>query len=319
MKALRVQSGSLTLDPAAPEPTLAPGEALIRPTLVGLSPADLPAPGETRAWTPGRECVAVVESFHESVRPEDQARWAGKRVVVAPVVACGACDLCRGGLAAHCRVRALIGSVQREGCLAERAAIPLANLALVPDHLSGDQAVLALPVAAALHAARVARVEPAAFVTVLGDSLLALLTAQVLKRTYAGLRLLGSDPARLALCEKWGVRRRPLAEAGHRRDQSLVIECTGAAAGLVAAFNMLRPRGKLVLTAPLSGDLAPAVAGEIEIAGASGAPVAEGLAALARGDFETAGLITRRARLEAVPAALRTLRDQVAMVVEIDG
>jgi threonine dehydrogenase-like Zn-dependent dehydrogenase len=283
---------------------------------VGLSALDLPG-GSAGSWIIGRECVGVVESVHAGVPEGEAARWKGRRVAVSPDIACGTCDECRAGLPAHCRERVTLGTPRRDGCLAERVAAPLSCLHAVPDHVTDEQAVLAVPVAAAVHAARVAHAPAGSFVTVLGDSLAALLVAQVLRRTHPAIRLLGADPSRLAIVERLGIKHRPLHEAGRRRDQAVVIECTGTPEGLETALRLLRPRGRLVLTAPISGDLAPAVEGEIDIACARAAPVHEGLAALSRGEIDTTGLITRRLRLDAVPRALSTLATELKVVVEV--
>ena len=314
MRAVRASGNSLVLDVSAAEPRPGPGEAVVRPALVGLSAADVPAAGGG-SWIVGRECVGVVESVHAGVPSAEAARWRGRRVAIAPDIACGACDECRTGLPAHCRERVTLGTARRDGCLAERLAVPLACLHAVPDHVTDEQAVLAAPVAAAVHAARVANVHAGAFVTVLGDSLGAILVAQVLRRTHPALRVLGTDPARLAIIERLGIRHRPLHEAGHRRDQALVVECTGRAEGLAAALRLLRPRGRLVLTSPISGDLAPAVREEIDITGARSALLHEGLGTIARGEIDTAGLITRRVRLEGAPRAPAST--ELKVVVEV--
>ncbi|MCC6659777.1 MAG: alcohol dehydrogenase catalytic domain-containing protein [Phycisphaerales bacterium] len=316
MRAVRATGNTLLLDPESPEPAPATGEAVIRPLLVGLSAADLPG-GVAGSWIAGRECAGVVESLHPAMPAAETARWKGRRVAVSPDVACGACDECRAGLATHCRGRVTIGTPQRDGCLAERTAVPLTCLHAVPDHVTDEQAVLAVPVAAAMHAARVALVHTGAFVTVLGDSLGAILVAQALRRTQPALRLLGSDPTRLAIAERLGIRHRPLHEAGRRRDQALVVECTGTPAGLATALHLLRPRGRLVLTSPTSGDLAPAVRDEIDIACARSAPIHEALAALARGDIDTTGLITRRVRLDAAVPAIAAVPLEMKVVVQV--
>src|SRR5690606_6250511 len=80
-----------------------------------------------------------------------------------------------------------------------------------------------------------------------------LLTAQALARLNKSVRLLGSRPERVALCERWGVKHRLIEEAGRRQDQEVVIDCTGASGGasgggaLRLAMQLVRPRGVILL------------------------------------------------------------------------
>ena len=79
--------------------------------------------------TPGHQFVGTVESIFGGVND----KLIGKRVVGSIICSCGKCDLCQGGLSAHCRHRTILGMQGRNGCLAERFTLPLKNLAIVPD------------------------------------------------------------------------------------------------------------------------------------------------------------------------------------------
>ncbi len=325
MRALRFDGTSPTLDPRAADPAPSPGEALIRPIRVGISLADLEALRQkgSPAFTPGSEFVGVVERLADSATKADRQRLEGKRVTGSPMMICGACDLCRAGLSAHCRTRRALGRPGTEGCLAERFRLPIANLFEVPAGLDDDHAVFAVPVADALHAAQVVRIEGKPFVTVLGDSAEGLLAAQVLARLNATVRLLGSHPARLSLCEKWGIagiRHRHVDEAGRRQDQAVVVDCTGTAQGLATAMQLVRPRGKIVLTRPITGaDLGAAVENEVELIGARSGSIPDALAMLTRREIDVVSLITRRAKLKDGVAALQAAADpeQIRVLVDV--
>ena len=68
-----------------------------------------------------------------------------------------------------------------------------------------------------------------------------------LQTTGAPVRVIGKHPEKLALCEKWSIRSRPLADIVPRHDQDVVVDCAGSPEGLELAMQMLRPRGTLVL------------------------------------------------------------------------
>ena len=55
--------------------------------------------------------------------------------------------------------------------------------------------------------------------------------AQVLCDAGCPVRVIGKHPDKLALCEKWSIRARPLADIAPRHDQDVVVDCTGSASG----------------------------------------------------------------------------------------
>ena len=313
------------MEASAPEPELRPGEALIRPTRKGIDIEDLAAAGAGSMFQGvlGHEFVGVVERVAgsgpagsagggASVARRDDSKWVGKRVVGSPVVVCGSCDRCRSGLSAHCRARSVMGLRSRDGCFAERFALPVRNLHEVPRNVDDDTAVFALAVAGALHAAQVVRIEGRPYVTVLGDSVDGLLSAQVMARLNASVRLLGREPALFGLCERWGVKHRHVDEVGRRQDQDVVVDCTGESAGLELATQLLRPRGKVVVRAAAGGDegrLGAVVAAvhenELEVHGARGENLGEALHMLGSGAVDVSCLVSARARLTDGPDALR--------------
>lgn len=205
-----------------------------------------------------------------------------QRVAIAPSIACGHCPMCRGGLSPHCRSRIVIGLCGRDGGCAEHIAAPITSILPIPDGVTDDQAVFTHPIARALHAGHVIRSENKAYVTVIGDSLIALLTAQTLARVNKSVRLLSTLPDRARVCERWGIRHRPLHEAGLRQDQDAVVDCTGRVSGLMRALHMVRPRGTVLLQSPLAMfphpiGRAPALAhGTLAVPEAPGAEAARG-------------------------------------------
>lgn len=332
MRAVRYEGPDrgVVIDRAAPEPALHPGEALLRPRRLGIGPADLEMCQGARAEKPltlGHEFVAIVERTSPLPAQKDRAKaLTGKRIVGSSATACTECDLCRAGLANHCRRRTVLGILGRDGCFADAFTLPLANLYPVPDSLDDDRAVFAEMLAAAHHAVQMLRLQGKTFVTVLGDSAIGLLCAQLMARLNASVRVIGTEPRNLEIAGKWGVKHRHLDETGLRADQDVVVDCTGSAEGLETALRLVRPRGKVLLkSAFIPGrsasrlDLGPIVEKEIELLGSRSGSIPEALELLTHEAVDVVSLITRRSRLDDAPDALRIAREPEQIKVVMDA
>ena len=332
MRALVRRDNAVYVDRDAPDPAPAAGEAVVRPTLCAVGPADVAvARGDVpHQGVMGHRFVGVVEEIAgkpESVRP---GVAVGARVVGDINIVDSKSELARRGLGRHAPDRAVLGLVKRDGCFADRVALPVSNLAAVPDEVPDDAAVFAEPLAAAVHAAQIVRLEGKQYVTVLGDNLSALLCSLVMASLNHSVRLLGDRDDRQRIAEKWGVKHRPVGEVGRRQDQDIVVECTGAASNVELALQLVRPRGKIILKAeplPLPGvpstqsrgvDLLPVVLSEIELVGARCGRVGDGVDFLARHARDMNDLITRRVKLDDATSALRAASDERALTVVIE-
>lgn len=332
MRALRFDGVQAALETKAPEPILGPGDALIRPLRLGIAGADLAVCRALSTFTGvlGHEFVGVVERLHPAVSADDQRRLQAKRVVGSINIVCGQCDLCRRGLSSHCRTRRVLGLAGHDGCFADRFTLPIRNLHPVPDAIDNDAAVFAEPLARALHAAQMVRIETKTYITILGDGSNALLAAQVMARLNASVRLLGRS-SKLELCEKWGVKHRHEAEAGRRADQDIIVDCTGSPTGLALALRLVRPRGSIILTSPpvptvkpqdpglSAADLAHLAANEISLLGSRGSSIPDALHTLASGSVDVLSLITRRCPLGDGQSALQhaAAPDQLKVLMEL--
>lgn len=319
MRALRAAEGRVAMS-TVPDPSPAPGEAVIRPLRTVL-PDVLPSQA---GITPGSDFVGVVAAINlpvNSPQAERARNLKGKRVVGSVSIPCKACDLCRGGLSQHCRSRQVLGAT-RDGTLADAFVLPIANLTPVPDAVDDDRAALARLVAAAVHASQLVRLEAKTYVTVLGDSPRALLVAQVMAKLNASVRVLGDHEPRLSLCERWGVKHRLRSDVGKRQDQDVVVDCTASAPGLLLALQLVRPRGRIIMThapapAPAQLDLSALVDGELELLGCRGGPLDAALDLLANRQVHVEPLIARRIKLDAAPAALAQ-RDPAGLLTLVE-
>jgi len=342
----------MRLQAELPEPACNPGEAIVQPARLLISPADVAAAGlgDCANGPPfegvlGSQYVGVVKKVNlpadSSPLLAARASWVGKRIVGSPTLSCGSCDLCRHGLAIHCRSRKVLGVFERDGCFADAFSAPLLSLAQAPASVSDEKAVFAHVLSSALHALNMLRGQQASFITVLGDGVLALLTAQALARMNKSVRLLSSHQDRQKLCEKWGIKHRALEEPGRRQDQDVVVDCTGSSAGLRLALQLVRPRGIVLLKSPLGLapfapgrplpevapggpwsqpiDLTPAVANEIQIVGSRDGPIPDALRLLSEDAIDVLSLVTKRCKFEETPAAMKAAAtgDHLAILIEM--
>ncbi|MEM9789836.1 MAG: alcohol dehydrogenase catalytic domain-containing protein [Planctomycetota bacterium] len=321
MLALRLNADrQLHLDPAAPEPSPGPDDAVIRPIQMGICSTDLELIKGYMgfAGTLGHEFVGVVEA----VGSKKHKDWVGKRVVGEINCVCGVCDMCKAGLRTHCRNRTVLGILNRDGCFAEALTLPVINLHEVPDNVDNDTAVFTEPLAAAFQILQQLTIEGRPYVTVLGDGRLGLLCTQVMASLNATVRCVGKHPEKLALCEKWGVKHRLLGDVGLRKDQDIVVDATGSPTGLATAMQMVRPRGTIVMKttvapdADVALDLSPLVIDEIKLIGSRCGPFAVALDALSAGTIDVVSLISKRVKLKDADKALPAARGQLKVLIE---
>jgi threonine dehydrogenase-like Zn-dependent dehydrogenase len=242
------------------------------------------------------------EFVGEVVESPAARQWVGKRVVGEINVVCGRCDLCLSGLSSHCRNRTVLGILNRPGAFADFVRLPAINLHEVPAAVEDDAAVFVEPLAAAFQVTKQVKLDGKRWVTVLGDGRLGLLCAQVLRNAGCPVRVIGRHPDKMRLCDQWGIRSRPVADITPRHDQDVVVDCTGSAAGLELAMQLVRPRGTIVLKSTAADgkaiNLAPIVIDEINVVGSRCGPFREAIKALAEKSVDVTSMIHRRMKIE---------------------
>lgn len=281
----------LALDDDHADPVPGAGECVVRVHLAGICSTDIQI---TRGYMGfrgilGHEMVGTVVTGS----PE----WSGRRVVAEINCVCRTCDMCQAGLANHCRKRTVMGIDGRDGCFADRVAIPEANLHAVPDAISDEQAVFVEPLAAAWQVVKQVTIDPRMNVAVIGSGKLGLLVAQVLRSIGCRLTVVGRNPHTLLFCDKKHLQSVHVDELVARSRHEVVVECTGAPEGLAIALSMVRPRGTIVLKSTYAGggsiDLAPAVINEVSIVGSRCGPFADAIASLARREIDVSTMVSR--------------------------
>ena len=297
MRAL-VFDHTLSLRPRHPEPAPADGDTLLHVRQAGICATDLEI---TKGYMGFRGVLG--HEFVAEVVSSPNKDLVGQRVVGEINVVCGRCDLCLSGLSSHCRNRSVLGILNHDGAFADFVRLPSVNLHVLPRTVDDDAAVFVEPLAAAFQVLKqVPALDGKKWVTVLGDGRLGLLVAQVLQDAGCPVRVLGRHADKLALCEKWSIRSRPVNDVAPRHDQDVVVDCTGSASGFEMAMQMVRPRGTIVLKSTAAAgkalNLAPLVVDEINVVGSRCGPFREAIRALAEKRIDVASLVHRRMRID---------------------
>ena len=227
-----------------PDPSPAPGEALVGIEAAGICGSDM------HAWhglDPRRVPPTILG--HEACGRVLEGREAGRRVVINPLIACGACDHCGSGRTNLCAARELVG-LRRPGAFAERVAVPERNLIPVPDGLEPAQAALTEPCATAWHALLLAaraswRPLDEGRALVIGGGSVGLLAALILADWgVRALRLAETSPLRRETAAAAGLPAfDPTAEPAEAAAYDLVLDAVGSEATRAAAIAAVRPGG----------------------------------------------------------------------------
>ena len=116
------------------------------------------------------------------------------------------------------------------------------------------------------------------------------------------MRVIGKHADKLALCEKWSIRSRPLEEISRGTIRMSSSIARDSAAGFELAMQMTRPRGTIVLKSTVAAgkalNLAPLVIDEINVIGSRCGPFREAMRALSEKSVDVTSLIHRRMKLE---------------------
>ena len=287
----------------------------------------------------GHEFVGIVETA-----PPGHESLLGKRVVGDINLICrdtGACYTCACGLAPgaaavlferarnHCPKRTVLGILNKDGVYCERLTLPVANLHLVPDNVSTENAAFAEPLAAAFRITEQGLIQPTDRVAVVGDGKLGILIAEVVGRhiakTPGGTKpvLFGRHQDKMDLVTADAQIETSMANSAlpERAGQfDTVVDATGSPAGLDLARALCRPLGTLVLKSTCAAgtdfNTAMYVVDELKIVGSRCGPFPPALALMASG-LDLTPLITATYPLEKAVEAVEKARTKGTMKVQI--
>ncbi len=208
----------------------------------------------------------------------------GQRIAISPSRPCGNCRFCHAGMQNHCLNMRFYGSAMPfphiQGAFSEQLVIDEVQAYAVADHLSLSEAALAEPLSVGLHAIQRAGGVLGKKVLVTGCGPIGSLLIGGLRRAGAAY-IVAADIADLPLrcAKKMGadqtidLKTDVAALDPYKVDKGqfdAVFEASGSEAALIAALDVIAPRGTLI-TVGLGGNISlpmnQIVAKEIDLRG----------------------------------------------------
>ncbi|HEU5432172.1 MAG TPA: alcohol dehydrogenase catalytic domain-containing protein, partial [Thermomicrobiales bacterium] len=280
MKALRLAAPGRVELAEVPPPVPAADQVLIRTGATTICSSDLTDIRGNPFGIPlpvviGHEGAGTVASVGEAV----SGFAPGDRVAAHPVHPCGDCAECRRGLGHLCRNLSHFG-IDLPGTFADYFVARRDRVRRLPDEVEFATAALAEPVCVCLEAVARARVGPGQSLLILGDGPFGVLMARLAGR-IVGLRvvLAGRHDFRLGFGRGATVRNigdvaipDDVLRRANDGDYDAAIVAVARAEAMSLGLRLLRPRGRLVLFAPIPGetgiDVTRMLMNELEILGA---------------------------------------------------
>jgi threonine dehydrogenase-like Zn-dependent dehydrogenase len=228
------------------------GEYLHGPHLVPLR-APHAVSGHVGPLILGHELVGRVLA----VGPDVERLAPGDRVVPGAGIWCGRCSFCRAGRPNLCDTYYTVG-LHRDGGLAEYVTVPAEMCLPVAEGCADDHAVMAQPLAVALHAIGRAGTKPGEVAAVIGTGGVgAMVVAGASTLGLGGIVAVDIAVERLDVATTLGATalvdasgRDPvpaLRELTGGDGVNVAFEASGTAAGLATAIGAVRRGGRLVL------------------------------------------------------------------------
>jgi len=245
-----------------------PGEVIIQVAGCGVCHTDLGFyHGDVRTRAPlplvlGHEISGTVVETGEGTE-----EWADKAVLVAAVIPCGACTVCRIGRGNTC-VKQIMPGNDADGGFATHVLVQatgLTEIGAMPDgYQLADFSVIADAVTTPLQAIRRARVAEDDFVVVIGAGGVGTYSVQIAAAAGAKVVAVDINPERLTPLESHGATatvdasdldlrgtrdavRAIAREAGVSRAGWKIFECSGTTAGQESAWSLLGPSATLAI------------------------------------------------------------------------
>jgi alcohol dehydrogenase len=262
-----------------PVPSIGPGDALIRVTTTTICGTDVHIlKGEYSVRSGliiGHEPVGVIVKLGSAVT----GYRLGQRVIVGAITPCGQCLSCLANHRSQCGATSDTGFGQAmggwkfgntiDGCQAEYVRVPyaMANLTVVPDHLTDEQVLLCPDImSTGFGGAESGRIK-------IGDTVVVFAQGPIGLCATAGARLMGASqiiavdgvPERLEMSKRLGAdvvinfrETDPIAailELTGGRGVDVSIEALGTQDTFEAALRVLRPGGTLSSLGVYSGKI----------------------------------------------------------------
>ncbi len=312
MRAVRLQSGKLLFDADYAEPEVPNGSIRVRVLQAGICETDLQLVAGYMAFEGvlGHEFVGIAES----------GRYEGQRVVGEINCVCNDCEMCKNGLRNHCPNRSVVGILNHDGAFADYVVVPEANLHVVPDEISNDEATLVEPIAAALRIPEQVDLVPGMQCVVVGDGRLGNLCAQVLLAAKCKVTVVGKHLDKLKTFERMGIATCLLSDKATLQPAPLAVDCAGSSSGLQTAISLVQPCGTVVMKTTVVDEhslpFAPLVIDEIRLIGSRCGPFDNAIQSLIEKRFQLESFFSGRYPIEqCVPAFEHAAQKKALKVV----
>lgn len=332
MRAVRYDQVESPVLREMPDIPLAQGEVRLRVLASGICPEDLQIHhggfGAEFPLTPGHEMVGEVIELGSGVGRLS----VGDRVVVDTAVPCGWCSMCQSGQPTQC-VRLRGYGLWLPGSAAEHIVVEAARAVPIGD-MDVDTAVLAEPIACAVHALDVLAMRPGSSVLIKGGGPNAQILSQLLARGGASsVTVASSSPHNLDVAVRNGATHAVITDpldfgasfqdllAHEPEGFDVVIDTTGISSPPVNCLPLLRSGGTFfvygmpVEEATISIRPYDVMRRELRIAGSFSQTncVARAVALLAAGRVVADGIITHRFTLDQYPEAIAAVQDPMCL------
>jgi 2-desacetyl-2-hydroxyethyl bacteriochlorophyllide A dehydrogenase len=186
-------------------PVAGADDALLRVRRVGICGTDLHIyQGHLDHRVP-RGGIIGHEVFAEVVSaPPQSGVVSGDRVIVIPMLTCGACHACRMGASYLCQRLKVLG-VDAPGGMQDYWAVPVDRLLKVPDSIRDEDAPLIEPLAVAVHDVARAEIKRGDAVAVFGGGPIGCLIALVSALAGARVKVVEINPHRVEMLNRFGL------------------------------------------------------------------------------------------------------------------
>ena len=190
------------------DPKIINGESIIKVSASGICGSDMHA----YHGKDNRRIPPLILG-HEISGTIDKGKFAGKKVILNPLITCSKCNYCKNGREHLCGKRIILGMnkpIERQGGFAEYVSIPDQNIYELPKTLEIKEAPIAEPTAVALHAVELGEKKiyeslKNTKVLVIGGGAIGLLSGLILSKVKNCKEIVIVDPneKRLGECSKY--------------------------------------------------------------------------------------------------------------------
>ena len=234
-------------------PKIINGESIVKVSASGICGSDMHAyHGKDNRRVP------PLILGHEISGTIDKGKFAGKKVILNPLITCGDCDYCNNGKEHLCNKRIILGMnrpIERQGGFAEYVSIPDKNIYELPKTLDIKEAPIAEPTAVALHAVELGEKEiskPLNYskALVIGGGAIGLLSGLILSKVKNCKEIVIVDPneKRLGECSKYldATVAKPESKSIVNDSFDIVFDTVGMEVTRKQAIQSIKPGGIII-------------------------------------------------------------------------